>query len=66
MPTGALIDEPTESLAEQYPALNPLEIQRYLTKATKALWAQEAVDPASERMQRLREAAAQRCAAQSE
>ena len=64
--TGALTVEQIDSLAEQYAALNPLETQRQLTSATKALWAQEAVDPASERMQRLREAAAQRCAAQSE
>ena len=64
--TGALTDEQIESLAEQYAALNPLGTQRHLTKVIEALWAQEAIDPPSERMQRLREAAAQRRAAQSE
>lgn len=54
--SGRLSDEQVASLHAEYEDLDPLALQRELMDALDALWVLEAVDPASERMQRLKDA----------
>ena len=54
--SGPLSDEHVVALHAHYEELDPLGLQRELMDAIDALWALEAVDPASERMQRLQDA----------
>lgn len=54
------VDAETSALLERtYAQLNPLRMQRELMAAIETLWKVEAVDPASERAERLRQAAAE-------
>jgi len=55
--SGQLSDVQCHALLEQFSQLNPLQLQRDLETALDALWLMEAVDPASERMDRLSQAA---------
>ena len=55
--SGQLSDVQCRALQEQFSQLNPLQLQRDLESALDALWAMETVDPASERMERLTQAA---------
>jgi len=55
--TAQLTDEQRAQLQAQYEQLNPLRLQRELAVAIDQLWKLEAVDPTSERAQRLRQAA---------
>jgi hypothetical protein len=55
--SGVLAKEQRAQLEAQYQQLNPLQLQRELGAAIEKLWKMEAVDPVSERAQRLRQAA---------
>lgn len=54
--SGCLSAEAAYRLTQQYQQLNPLQLQRDLAEAIEQLGKLEAVDPASERAQRLRQA----------
>ena len=56
--SGQLDDSLCAELRAGYEQLNPLRLQRQLAELLDQLWKVEAVDPASERAQRLRRAAA--------
>ena len=56
--SGQLDPDTRLRLENEYSQLNPLQMQRELRGAIDSLWKVEAVDPASERAQRLRKAAA--------
>jgi len=54
---GQLSEQARAELQTRYATLDPLQLQRDLAVAIEQLWKLEAVDPASERAQRLRAAA---------
>lgn len=55
--SGQLSEAQAAALREQYRTLNPLRLQRQIGEAIQQLWKLEAVDPASEKAERLRQAA---------
>jgi len=55
--SGQLSDVQCRVLEELFSQLNPLQLQRDLNDALDALWLLESIDPASERMDRLTQAA---------